>query len=121
MATRFRQLPAGFPAAPPRIASTAAVQGNADGVAIQDDPFSDVSTKVTPVSPPEAASWSVVIIAAYAVTAGLAYMVVTQIFMQTPEAAAFEAALAVVRQDHRVIVRLGDSIKGACSVGRLCS
>jgi TIM21 len=87
--------------------------GAAGDVAAQDDPYSSVSTKVTPVSPPEAASWSVVIVAAYALTAGLAYVVVSQLFMQTPEAAAFDAALSRVREDFRVTVRLGDRIKGA--------
>lgn len=77
-----------------------------------DDPYSDISTKVTPVRAPEAASWSVLILGAYAVTAALLYMVVTNIFMQTPESAAFEAALAVVREDFRVSLHLGDSIKG---------
>lgn len=68
---------------------------------------------MTPVSAPEAASWSVVIIAAYALTAGLVYVVISQLFMQTPEAAAFDAALERVRNDMRVTVRLGDRIKGA--------
>ena len=40
-------------------------------VITSDDPYSDVSTKVTPVSRPEAASWSVLILGAYAVTAAL--------------------------------------------------
>jgi hypothetical protein len=84
-----------------------------DGITMSDNDHSSVSTKVTPVSPPEAASWSVVIALAYAFTASLAYMVVTQLFMQTPEAAAFDAALARVRNDFRVTVRLGDNIKGA--------
>ena len=81
-------------------------------VTTRQDPYGDVSTKVTPVSAPEAASWSVVIAASYAVTAVLIYVVVSQLFMPTPEAAAFDAALARVREDFRVTVRLGDRIKG---------
>jgi hypothetical protein len=60
----------------------------------------------------EAASWSVIILAAYAITATLAYVVFSQLFTQTPEGAAFDAALERVRQDFRITVRLGDKIKG---------
>ena len=88
-------------------------QREAADVVEQDDPFSSVSTKVTPVSTPEAASWSLVIVAAYALTGVLGYIVVSQLFMQKPEAAAFDAALRLVRDDFRVTVRLGDRIKGA--------
>jgi hypothetical protein len=91
------------------------VQTSSQGadVTAQESPHGGVSTKVTPVSAPEAASWSVVILAAYAITATLAYVVFTQLFTQTPEGAAFDAALERVRQDFRITVRLGDRIKGA--------
>jgi hypothetical protein len=91
-------------------------------VAAQEAAYGGLSTKVTPVSTPEAASWSAVIIGAYAITATLAYVVVTQLFTQTPESAAFDAALERVRQDFRITVRMGDRVKGAvsCTTLSLC-
>lgn len=53
------------------------------------------------------------ILLAYAITAALAYFVVTQLFMEQPEVGAFNTALDKVRQDPRITVQLGETIKGA--------
>lgn len=81
-------------------------------IVYQDDEDSDISTKVTPVSRPEAAGWSVVILAAYGVSAFLLYLVYSQFFIETPETAVFNRALDTVREDFRVTALLGSTIKG---------
>jgi hypothetical protein len=72
-----------------------------------------VSTKVRPVSAPEAASWSVVILAAYATLAALLYTAATTLLFKPLAVTAFDVSLERVRRDMRVTFRLGEHIKGA--------
>jgi hypothetical protein len=72
-----------------------------------------LSTKVRPVSAPEAASWSVVILAAYAVLAALLYTAATTLLFKPLAVTAFDVSLERVRRDMRVTFRLGEHIKGA--------
>lgn len=64
------------------------------------------------MSRPEAAGWSVVILAAYGISASLLYLVYSQFFVGTPESAVFNQALETVREDFRVTALLGSTIKG---------
>lgn len=73
----------------------------------------DLSDKVAPVSRPEAAGWSFVIVAAYGITAFLIYTVYTSIIVEGPEDKVFNQALEAVRKDFRVTSLLGSTIKGA--------
>lgn len=82
-------------------------------IVYREEEDSEISTKVTPVSRPEAAGWSVVILAAYGVSAFLLYLVYSQFFVETPETAVFNRALDTVREDFRVSAVLGSTIKGA--------
>eukprot|EP00892_Ulva_mutabilis_P000207 jgi/Ulvmu1/10187/UM006_0143.1 len=86
--------------------------GQQQSIVYHDDEASDISTKITPVSRPEAAGWSVVILAAYSVSAFLLYLVYSQFFVETPETAVFNQALDTVREDFRVTALLGSTIKG---------
>lgn len=89
-----------------------AEQGH-QSIVYREEEASDISTKVTPVSRPEAAGWSVIILAAYGVSAFLLYLVYSQFFVETPETAVFNRALDTVREDFRVTALLGSTIKGA--------
>lgn len=82
-------------------------------IVYREEENSEISTKVTPVSRPEAAGWSVVILAAYGVSAFLLYLVYSQFFVETPETVVFNRALDTVREDFRVSAVLGSTIKGA--------
>lgn len=75
----------------------------------------DLSDKVAPVSRPEAAGWSFVIVAAYGITAFLIYTVYTSIIVEGPEDKVFNQALEAVRKDFRVTSLLGSTIKGTHS------
>jgi hypothetical protein len=74
-----------------------------------------LSDKVAPVSRPEAAGWSLVIVAAYGITAFLIYTVYTSIIVEGPEDKVFNQALEAVRKDFRVTSLLGSTIKGVPS------
>jgi hypothetical protein len=85
----------------------------ANSIVYSEEEASDLSDKVVPVSKPEAAGWSLVIIGAYSITAFLIYLVYTQVLVEGPEEKVFNKALEAVRQDFRVTALLGDTIKGA--------
>jgi hypothetical protein len=83
-----------------------------DSIVYSDDQDAYVSTHVRPVSKPEAAGWSVVILGAYAISGCLLYLIYSQFFLEQPEISAFNAALDKLREDFRVTVHFGDRIKG---------
>jgi hypothetical protein len=83
-----------------------------DSIVYSEEEAGDLSDQVAPVSKPEAAGWSLVIIAAYAITAFLIYTVYTSIIVEGPEDKVFNQALEVVRKDFRVASLLGNNIKG---------
>lgn len=92
-------------------------EGHSD--TIQEQAYSDITDKipVRPVSAPEAVGWSSLILAAYAITAALAYVVFTQLFLEAPEVTAFNVALGKVREDPRIQSMMGESIKGYGGTG----
>ena len=86
-----------------------------DSIVYSEEEAGDLSDKVAPVSRPEAAGWSFVIVAAYGITAFLIYTVYTSIIVEAPEDKVFNQALEAVRKDFRVTSILGSTIKGAYS------
>jgi TIM21 len=84
-----------------------------DSIVYSEGEAGDLSDKVAPVSRPEAAGWSFVIVAAYSITAFLIYTVYTSIIVEGPEDKVFNQALEAVRKDFRVTSLLGKTIKGA--------
>ena len=66
----------------------------------------------------EGASYSVVIAGGLAIAATLAYYVVTELFVEKPADKVYNQALEQIKQDPRVMVRLGSPIKGYGSDSR---
>ena len=77
----------------------------------------DIS-RTGPVTAVEGASYSVVIAGGLAIAATLAYYVVTELFVEKPADKVYNQALEQIKQDPRVMVRLGSPIKGYGSDSR---